>query len=174
MTSCSVSWPSSNSSVDVSAEATLFFGFSVKYLLFFEGEILVNGCLVFLEKSVEKITAQKGSSHDTDVGKLWEIVGQMGGYSRKIPHRYYKGWGLRLWNFQRGYSRNSISKFQGFIKKGVEFQGICIGAWFLALDLEISKQQCNTILWNWSFVLSKISKGKVTKSQGFFQIHSQE
>ena len=70
MTSCSVSWPSSNSSVGVSAEATLFFGFSVKYLLFFEGEILVNGCLVFLEKSVEKITAQKGSSHDTDVGKL--------------------------------------------------------------------------------------------------------
>ena len=71
MTSCSISWPSSNSSVDVSAEATLFFGFSVKYLLFFfEGEILVNVCLVFLEKNVEKITAQKGSSHDTDVGKL--------------------------------------------------------------------------------------------------------
>ena len=70
MTSCSVYWPSSNSSVDVSAEAKLFFGLSVKYLLFFEGEILVNGCLVFLEKSVEKITAQKGSSHDTDVGKL--------------------------------------------------------------------------------------------------------
>ena len=67
---CSVYWSSSNSSVDVSAEAKLFFGLSVKYLLFFEGEILVNGCLVFLEKSVEKITAQKGSSHDTDVGKL--------------------------------------------------------------------------------------------------------
>ena len=184
MTSCSVSWPSSNSSVDVSAEATLFFGFSVKYLLFFEGEILVNGCLVFLEKSVEKITAQKGSSHDTDVGKLWEIVGQMGGYSRKIPNRYYEGWGLRLWNFQRGYSRNSISKFQGFIKKGVEFPGIkknscgiCMGAWLLALDFGISKQQCNTILWNfqsWSFALSEISMGKVTISQGFFQIHNQE
>ena len=70
MTSCSVSWPSSNSSVEFSAEATLFFGFSVKHLLFFKGEILVNGCLVFLEKNVEKITAQKGSSHDTDVGKL--------------------------------------------------------------------------------------------------------
>ena len=120
----------------------LFFGFS----FFFEGEILVNGCLVFLEKNVEKITAQKGSSHDTDVGKLWEIVGQMGAYSRKIPNRCYEGQGLRLWNFQKGYSRSSISKFQGFIKKGVEFQGIkknscgiCMGAWFLVLDLGISK-----------------------------------
>ena len=178
MTSCSVSWPSSNSSVDVSAEATLFFGFSVKYLLFFEGEILVNGCLVFLEKNVEKITAQKGSSHDTDVGKLWEIVGQMGSYSRKIPNRDYEGWRLRLWNFQRGYSRNSISKFQGFIRKGVEFPGIkknacgiSMGAWFLALDLGISKQHCNKIFWNfqgWSFALSKISKGKVTILKGFF------
>ena len=153
MTSCSVSWPSSNSSVDVSAEATLFFGFSVKYLLFFEGEILVNGCLVFLEKNVEKITAQKGSSHDTDVGKLWEIVGQMRGYSRKISKRYFEGRGFRLWNFQRGYSRSSISNFQGLTKKGVEFPGIkikscgiCMGAWFSALDLGISKQQCNTIL----------------------------
>ena len=177
MTFCSVSWPSSKASVDVSAEAR-------RKEKFLEGKILVNGCLVFLEKSVEKITAQKGSSHDTDVGKLWEIVGQMGGYSRKIPNRYYKGWGLRLWNFQRGYSRNSISKFQGFIKKGVEFPGIkknscgiCMGAWLLALDFGISKQQCNTILWNfqsWSFALSEISMGKVTISQGFFQIHNQE
>ena len=78
-----------------------------------------------------------------------------GSYFRKIPNRYYEGRGLRLWKIQRGYSRNSISKFQGFIKKGVEFQGIkknscgiCMGAWFLALDLGISKQQCNTILWN--------------------------
>ena len=70
MISCSVSWPPSNSSVDVSAEAKLFLGFSVKCILLFEGETLVNGCLVFLEKSVEKITAQKGSSHDSDVGKL--------------------------------------------------------------------------------------------------------
>ena len=62
MTSCSVSWPSSNSSLDASAEVTLFFGFSVKYL--------VNGFLVVLEKNVEKKTAQKGSSHDIDVGKL--------------------------------------------------------------------------------------------------------
>ena len=80
MTSCSVSWPSSNSSVGVSAEATLFFGFSVKYLLFFEGEILVNGCLVFLEKNVEKITAQKGSAHDTDVEnfeRLWAKWGDI-------------------------------------------------------------------------------------------------
>ena len=153
MTSCSVSWPSSNSSVEFSAEATLFFGFSVKYLLFLKGEILVNGCLVFLEKNVEKITAQKGSSHDTDVGKLWEIVGQMRGYSRKISNRYFEGRGFRLWNFQRGYSRSSISNFQGLIKKGVEVPGIkikscgiCMGAWFSALDLGISKQQCNTIL----------------------------
>ena len=143
--------------------------------------------LDFLLNSLSYLSREycrKGSSHDTDVGKLWEIVGQMGGYSRKIPNRYYKGWGLRLWNFQRGYSRNSISKFQGFIKKGVEFQGIkknscgiCMGAWFLALDLGISKQQCNTILWNfqgWSFALFEIFKGKVTISQGFFQIHSQE
>ena len=109
--------------------------FSLAFLLnisfFFEGEILVNGCLVFLEKSVEKITAQKGSSHDTDVGKLWEIVGQMGSYSRKIPNRDYEGWRLRLWNFQRGYSRNSISKFQEFIKKGVEFPGIKENMWNL-------------------------------------------
>ena len=132
MTFCSVSWPSSKASVDVSAEAR-------RKEKFLEGKILVNGCLVFLEKSVEKITAQKGSSHDTDVGKLWEIVGQMGSYSRKISNRDYEGWRLRLWNFQRGYSRNSISKFQGFIKKGVEFPGIkknscgiCMGAWFLA------------------------------------------
>ena len=70
MNSCSVSCPSSNLSVDVSAEAKIFFGFSVKYLLFFEREISVNGCLFFLEKRLEKITAQKRSSHDTDVGKL--------------------------------------------------------------------------------------------------------
>ena len=50
-----------------------------------------------------------------------------------------------------------------------------MGAWFLALDLGISKQRYNTILWNWSFALSEISKGKVTKPQGFFfQIQSQE
>ena len=70
MTSCSISWPSFNSSPDSSAEVTLFFGFSVKYLLFFDGEILGNGCLVVLEKSVEKITAKKESSHNTAVGKL--------------------------------------------------------------------------------------------------------
>ena len=164
---------------------SFYFSFLLNISFFFEGEILVNGCLVFLQKSVEKITFQKVPSHDTDMRKLWEIVGQMGGYSRKIPNRYYEGQELRLWNFQKGYSRNSISKFQGFIKKGVEFQGIkknscgiCMGAWFLVLDLGISKQQqCTTILWNfqgWGFALSKISKGKVTKSQGFFQIHSQE
>ena len=161
--------------------------FLLNYLLFFEGEILVNSCLVFLEKNVEKIIAQKGSSHNTDVGKLWEILGQIGGYSRKIPYRHYEGRRLRLWSFQRGYSRNSISKFQGFIKKGVEFPGIkknscgiCMGAWHLALDLGISKQQCNTIselklcFQSWSFALSEISMGKVTISQGFFQIHNQE
>ena len=100
-------------------------------------------------------------------GKTLRDCGPNGGYSRKTLNWYYEGRGLRLWNFQRGYSRNSISKFQGFIKKGVEFQGIkknscgiCMGAWFLALDLGISKQQCNTILWNWSFALSKISKVK--------------
>ena len=69
---------------------------------------------------------------------MWEnleIVGQMGGYSRKTVNRYCEGWGLRLWNFHGAYSRNSVSKFQGFIKKGVEFPGIkknscgiCMGA----------------------------------------------
>ena len=55
--------------------------------------------LVFLEKNVERITARKVYSHDTDVEKLWEIVGQIGGYSRKIPNRDYEGWGLRLSEF---------------------------------------------------------------------------
>ena len=86
--------------------------------------------------------------------------------------------------FPEGLFKKQYIKIPGFIKKGVEFQGIkknscgiCMGAWFLVLDLGISKQQCTTILWNfqgWGFALSKISKGKVTKSQGFFQIHSQE
>ena len=160
--------------------------FLLNYLLFFEGEILVSGCLVFLEKNVEKIIAQKGSSHDTDVRKLWEILGQMG----VIPEKSHTGimrvggWGYGIFRGVIQEYINSISKFQGFIKKGVEFPGIkknscgiCMGAWLLALDFGISKQQCNTILWNfqsWSFALSEISMGKVTISQGFFQIHNQE
>ena len=169
MTSCFVSWPSSNSLVDVSAEATLFFllFFSVKYLLFFRRR---NSCKWLSCLSTEK--CRKNNFPKSTFSWYWcekalRDCGPNGGYSRKIPNRYYEGQELRLWNFQKGYSRNSISKFQGFIKKGVEFQGIkknscgiCMGAWFLALDLGISKQQCNTILWNWSFALSKISKVK--------------
>ena len=110
MTFCSVSWPSSKASVDVSAEAR-------RKEKFLEGKILVNGCLVFLEKSVEKITAQKGSSHDTDVGKLWEIVGQMGSYSRKSQTGIMRvgGWGYGI---SRGVIQETVyQNSRGSLKK---------------------------------------------------------
>ena len=57
--------------------------------------------------------------------------------------------------FPEGLFKKQYIKIPGVHKKGEEFQGIkknsCgifMGAWFLALDLGISKQQCNTILWN--------------------------
>ena len=81
------------------------------------------------------------------------------------------GWGYGI---PRGVIQETAYQIPGFIKKGVEFTGIkknacgiCIGAWFLALDLGISKQQCNTVLWNfqgWSFAFSEIFKGEVTIS----------
>ena len=83
--------------------------FSLAFLLnisfFFEGEILVNGCLVFLQKSVEKITFQKVPSHDTDVRKLWEIVGQMGAILEKSQTGIMR---VRSWGY--GISRRVIQE----------------------------------------------------------------
>ena len=54
-----------------------------------------------------------------------------------------------------GLFKKQYIKIPGVHKKGVGFQGIkknscgmCMSAWLLALDLGISKQQCNTILRN--------------------------
>ena len=70
----------------------------------------------------------------------------------------------------------SIWKFQGSWRKKVEFspnqKEIVEFLWVLVFGLRISKG-CSTILWNlqgWSFVFSRISKGKVTtlKIAGIF------
>ena len=50
------------------------------------------------------------------------------GYSRKNPKRGGGGWGrsgveLRTWNFQ-GYWKKSLWKFEGSIKKEMQFPGV--------------------------------------------------
>ena len=62
--------------------------------------------------------------------------------------------GLRIWNFE-GYQRNRLWNFQGLIKNEVEFQRVTK-----------KNKDSNTILWNfqgWSFVFSRISRGKIKK-----------
>ena len=71
------------------------------------------------------------------------------GYSRKKTKEE-----LKIWNFHE-YQRCGISKGDQE-KNSVEFPGVFI------FSLGISKRS-NTILWRWSFVLSRISRGKVKK-----------
>ena len=84
MTFCSVSWPSSNASIDVSAEAR-------RKEKFLEGKTLVNGCLVFLEKSVEKIIFSK---KDLLIILMWENF-----------ERLWAKWGAILEKSQTGIMR---------------------------------------------------------------------
>ena len=80
------------------------------------------------------------------------------GYSRKNPNKRGGGGELRVWNFQ-GLVKNDAEFPRMTKKKNVEFPGVFL------FGLGISNGS-NTILWNIqgvSFVLSVISRGKVTK-----------
>ena len=85
--------------------------------------------------------------HQDTIGKLQVILDPYW----TIPDGAIHTGGLRTWNFQR-YLRKNMWKFQGSIKKEVEFLGCSRKPyvefpWVLVFDLGISKW-CHTILQN--------------------------
>ena len=87
------------------------------------------------------------------------------GNSRKKPNRG----GLRKWKLQ-GYRRNSMWKFQGSIRKEVEYSGMfkkksswnLYGSCFLILGLQVVLYNFAEFPGLWKLNFSGIIKGKVT------------